>query len=266
MARLPKNTASTSGAGDIKEITEIDKTSTKTLCDVCSKGLLEEDRCIGCEDCAGWFQGTCIGIQKERVFDVLTNLAGMRWFCSKLERKISDIFKEIKNLDKTIDNLQSMLNTLAESRLKTIENSCASVIEGLDKQATVITQLNGGLLCQCCQRVGNQLQCHKQNMFFDAPRKVKRPILEYASEVWVRYLIRQITSLWVLIFCSHSLYRLLVRLSKTHNFLLLCTALLLLSISLVLLLHSYQCIIMALLAKNLLSILTLWSSVCKHDM
>ena len=149
-----KKTASTSGAGgDIKEITEGDKTSTKTLlCDVCSKGLLEEDRCIGCEDCAGWFHGTCIGIQVEKVFDVLTILAGMRWFCTicdkadsrvaKLEHKTSDIPKEIKNLDKTIDNLQSMLNTLVESRLETIENSCSSVIEGLDKQATIITKLN----------------------------------------------------------------------------------------------------------------------------
>lgn len=58
---------------------------------------------------------------------------------AKLDGKINDIPDQIKKMDNTINNIQNMLSSIVDPKLKSMEASYASVVKGLESNSTLIT-------------------------------------------------------------------------------------------------------------------------------
>lgn len=120
-------------------------------CELCVKPFLEDDACIECEVCLKWFHAECIGILDAKLLDLFASLPGAHWSCSvcdklgsrvlKLERKVDGIPNEIKKLNNSLGEIQSMFTNIVTPKLNSMEASYANVVKGLESNADVAKAL-----------------------------------------------------------------------------------------------------------------------------
>lgn len=123
-------------------------TSNAMKCESCVKPVSDEDSGIECEDCLKWFHGSCVGIMDPRLYDLFSALPGAHWSCSvcdkagsrllKLERKVDEIPNEIKKLNSSLEEIQTMFTNTVTRKLDSMEVSYANVVKGLESNSTAI--------------------------------------------------------------------------------------------------------------------------------
>ena len=67
-------------------------------CKTCSKNCKDENSCMQCDLCLDWHHIVCVDISKE-AYQLLQNLSGSRWFCSKCNTKVDQLIEKANGLE-----------------------------------------------------------------------------------------------------------------------------------------------------------------------